>query len=195
MIIGHPRATVQRIVDIAVVLIATPLVLPLCLVLMAMIRIDSSGRALFVQYRVGRQQRPFRLIKLRTMARDIGDLPSHEVGAAHVTRVGRFLRRTKLDELPQLWNILRGEMTFVGPRPCLPSQREVIEERATRGLFDLAPGVTGPAQIRNIDMATPVMLATVEAEYFHSATAKTDVVIVIRTVLGAGNGDAAGKTS
>lgn len=172
---------------------ASPLVLPLCLVLMALIRRESPGNPLFVQERVGRGQVPFRLYKLRTMARDTGDRPSHEVSSAHITPIGKVLRRTKLDELPQLWNILKGDMTFVGPRPCLPSQQTLIDERAVRGLFEFLPGVTGPAQIRGIDMSTPVLMADVEAAYFGRSTALSDLQIIFRTLTGAGSGDAAGK--
>lgn len=187
------RYIVRRIFDVVAVLTAAPVILPVCLLLMILIRRDSEGGALFVQQRVGRHQQPFRLYKLRTMAHDTGDHPSHHVGIAYVTRIGRFLRRTKLDELPQLWNILKGDMTFVGPRPCLPSQRDVIELRAARDLFDVLPGITGPAQIRNIDMASPSLMVRVEADYFGMATARSDLVIVLRTLLGAGGGDPVGK--
>lgn len=191
----EPRYVIQRIFDVLIVLASAPVVVPLCLLLTVLIRRDSEGRALFVQRRVGRHQRPFRLFKLRTMAHDTGDHPSHHVAIAHVTRIGRFLRRTKLDELPQLWNILRGDMTFVGPRPCLPSQRDVIELRAAHNLFDFLPGITGPAQIRNIDMARPSLMVRVEADYFGMATARSDLVIILRTLFGAGGGDAVGKAS
>lgn len=183
----------HRLMDIAIVVVASPLVLPLCLVLMALIRRDSPGDALFVQTRVGWGQAPFRLYKLRTMARDTGDRPSHEVSSAYVTPIGKVLRRTKLDELPQLWNIVKGDMTFVGPRPCLPSQQTLIDERAKRGLFDILPGVTGPAQIRGIDMSMPVLMADVEAAYFGRSTLLSDLQIITRTLTGAGSGDAAGK--
>jgi lipopolysaccharide/colanic/teichoic acid biosynthesis glycosyltransferase len=159
---------------------------------MALIRLDSEGSPLFVQRRTGRHQKQFKLVKLRTMAHDTGDLPSHEVSASRVTRIGRLLRRTKLDELPQLWNVLRGEMTFVGPRPCLPTQHQLIDERAKRGLFTILPGLTGPAQIRKIDMAAPVLMAQVEEEYFAKATLMTDLAIVWRTLFGAGRGDVIG---
>jgi lipopolysaccharide/colanic/teichoic acid biosynthesis glycosyltransferase/nucleoside-diphosphate-sugar epimerase len=183
----------RRALDLLLVVAASPVVVPVCLVLLLLIRLDSAGNALFVQNRVGRGAQPFRLLKLRTMAIDTGDVPSHEVAAAKVTRIGGFLRRTKLDELPQLWNIFKGEMTFVGPRPCLPSQQQLIDERLARGLLDILPGVTGPAQVANIDMATPVLLAQVEGEYFGRATLKTDAALILRTVFGAGGGDVVGR--
>jgi O-antigen biosynthesis protein WbqP len=183
----------RRIVDVAVVVTIAPVIIPVCLCLMIFIKRDDPGGALFVQSRVGRHQVPFRLIKLRTMAISTDDRPSHEVSAACVTRVGHVLRRTKLDELPQLWNILRGDMTFVGPRPCLPSQRELIDERERRELFEVLPGITGPAQILGIDMGTPVLLAKVEANYFVRATPLSDLKIILQTLLGAGRGDVVGR--
>jgi len=131
------------------------------------------------------------MLKLRTMASGTGDRPSHQVGIAHVTRVGRILRKLKLDELPQLWNVLLGQMSLVGPRPCLPSQHELIAARAERGLFRLRPGVTGPAQLLGVDMSDPVRLAQTEAEYFRSSTLSGDLKILMRTAIGAGRGDAA----
>lgn len=184
--------TVRRMIDIAVVVITVPVVVPLCLALMALIRLESRGSPLFAQRRVGLHQAPFTLFKLRTMSSGTGDIPSHEVSQSQVTKIGRILRVTKLDELPQLWNVLRGEMTFVGPRPCLPSQSQLIGERAARSVFDHLPGITGPAQIRRIDMAQPVLLAQIEEDYFKSATGLSDLAIVVQTVCGAGRGDVAG---
>ena len=184
-----PRGIFHRLADILLVVAASPVVVPVCAVLLLVIKLDSAGNALFIQNRVGAGRKPFRLMKLRTMTIDTGDLPSHTVASSKVTRVGRFLRRTKLDELPQLWNVLKGEMTFVGPRPCLPSQQHVIDVREVRGLFNILPGITGPAQIAGIDMATPERMAHVEAAYFSRATTRSDIMLVIRTVFGAGRGD------
>jgi O-antigen biosynthesis protein WbqP len=111
-------------------------------------------------------------------------VPTHLVGAAQITRVGGFLRRTKLDELPQLLNIIRGEMSFVGPRPCLPTQSELIEERRRRGVFAIRPGLTGLAQIQNIDMSNPPRLAEVDASYLATQTFAGDISIIFRTVFG-----------
>lgn len=183
-------ALLRRLIDVALVAVSAPLVVPICLALMLAIRRDSAGPALFIQNRVGRDREVFRLVKLRTMGTDTGDAPSHEVSPMSVTRIGRLLRRTKLDELPQLWNILKGEMTFVGPRPCLPSQQQLIDERDKRGLFAIVPGITGPAQVAGIDMSTPVEMAEVEQTYFQRATLIKDAHLVLRTVMGAGGGDA-----
>lgn len=186
------KLSLRRAIDVTIVMAASVIVGPLCLLLMLLIRLDSRGNPLFIQWRIGQDQMPFRLFKLRTMKSDTSNLPSHEVPATRITRVGRALRSSKLDELPQLWNILRGEMTFVGPRPCLPTQRQLIEERARRQLFQFLPGITGPAQIQHIDMSKPTLMSQVEEEYFTRSTPLSDVVIVLRTVFGAGRGDVVG---
>jgi O-antigen biosynthesis protein WbqP len=165
----------------------------LCLPIMLIIRLESRGSPLFVQARVGRNRAEFRMLKLRTMAAGTADLPSHDVGRHRITRVGRILRRWKLDELPQLLNVLGGSMSLVGPRPCLPSQDELIAARAERGLFALRPGVTGPAQLAGVDMSEPVRLSAVEADYFRRATPLGDLRLMVRTALGTGAGDAAAR--
>lgn len=181
----------KRLTDIAVSLVALPFVIPLCAILLLAIRLESPGNPLFIQWRVGRGQRPFRMLKLRTMAMNTGDLPSHVAGDRTITRLGRFLRRFKLDELPQLVNVALGTMSLVGPRPCLPSQSELIDERQKRGLFNHAPGITGPGQLAGIDMSSPRRLAIAEAAYFGSATLLQDLTLIFRTAIGKGGGDAA----
>src|SRR5690606_22830348 len=111
------------------------------------------GEAVFVCY------------KLRTMAPGTPDRGTHEVSVAAVTPLGRFLRKMKLDELPQLWNVLVGEMSLVGPRPCLTSQGAVIAARRARGVYAVRPGVTGPAQVLGVDMSTPEQLAEIDASW------------------------------
>lgn len=159
---------------------------PLILALMLAVKADSPGPAILTQPRVGKAERVFRCHKLRTMHAGTATLPTHLVGTAQITRVGHFLRRSKLDELPQLLNIIRGEMSFVGPRPCLPTQAELIEERRRRGVFDVRPGLTGLAQIRNIDMSDPLRLAEVDASYLATRTFRGDLRIIARTVFGGG---------
>ena len=135
------------------------------------------------------------MLKLRTMAQGIGDVPSHQVGEHHITKFGRTVRMLKLDELPQLLNVLSGSMSLVGPRPCLPSQDELISEREARGVFAFRPGVTGPAQLIGVDMSEPARLATLEADYFHHAKVFDDLRLLLRTAFGRGSGDAAVKSS
>lgn len=187
------RNIARRTLDLAICLALLPFAIPICVCALLAIRLESRGAPLFVQRRVGRNQKPFRLLKLRTMTTSAGNRPSHEVDAAHITRVGGFLRGTKLDELPQLLNVLVGSMSLVGPRPCLPTQSSLIEEREKRGLYAFRPGVTGPAQLLGIDMSSPVLLAKTEAAYFHQATATKDFMLIVRTALGGGRGDAALK--
>lgn len=188
-----PRDLIKRAVDVAACLVALPIAVPLCLILMLLVRLESAGPPLFVQIRLGRRGKPFRMVKLRTMARDTGDMPSHHVGANRITRVGRHLRKLKLDELPQLLNVLMGSMSLVGPRPCLPSQDELIAEREARGVFQFRPGITGPAQLLGVDMSEPARLAEIEASYYHQATPWDDIRLILKTAFGHGSGDAAMK--
>ena len=184
-----------RAIDLIICLFALPIAAPLCLVLAILIRLESPGSPLFIQARVGRNRRIFRMLKLRTMAAGTLDLPSHDVGEARITHLGRVLRRLKFDELPQFLNVLTGSMSLVGPRPCLPSQEELIEARAARGLFALRPGMTGPAQLIGVDMSEPRRLAEVEAAYFIRATPLSDLIVLAKTVFGAGRGDPAARSA
>ena len=157
------------------------------------IKFDSPGPALFKQTRVGRNKKPFVMLKLRTMRNDTGDRASHETCASQITNVGKFLRKTKIDELPQIWSVLRGDMSFVGPRPCLLVQEQLIAERASRGAFAVKPGITGPAQLNGIDMSTPERLAEADAIYIQNMSFVTDLKYIFMTALGAGANDAVGK--
>lgn len=189
------RAAAKRLLDLGIAAPTFVVALPLCLILLILIRMESPGNPLFVQTRVGRRQRPFRMLKLRTMAAGTAHVPSHEVQGARITRLGGALRRLKLDELPQLWNVLTGSMSLVGPRPCLPSQTELIAAREALDVFEFPPGITGPGQLLKVDMSQPARLAGIEADYFKAATLRTDVTIIMQTIGGRGNGDAAPKRS
>ena len=151
----------------------------------------TIGSPLFRQTRVGRYQNPFVLVKFRTMKPGTASMASHLVNAADITRWGRFLRRTKLDELPQLWNVLKGEMSLVGPRPCLFNQEELIRERAKRGVFNVRPGITGLAQTRGIDMSTPVLLAETDAAMIADIRMSDYYRYIFLTFAGRGQGDRA----
>src|SRR5690606_28614734 len=107
--------------------------------------------AIFTQVRVGKNMRPFTLIKFRTMKMDTLSVASHLAPIDSITKLGKFLRKTKLDELPQLFNVIKGDMSLVGPRPNLFNQEELIAEREKLGVYDVRPGITGKAQIMNID--------------------------------------------
>lgn len=178
----------MRLLDILLAAIGLVLTLPVLLVLVVIGFIDT-GSPLFRQKRVGRRQQPFVLIKLRTMRPDTVFVATHLADASSITRFGRFLRRTKLDELPQLWNVLVGDMSLVGPRPCLFSQEELIAERAARGVFDVRPGITGLAQISGIDMSTPELLAETDARMLQSLTLQRYFRYILLTAAGKGAGD------
>lgn len=141
---------------------------------------------IFRQERVGQGQKQFVLVKFRTMRLDTNNMPTHLVDASAVTTYGRLLRKTKLDELPQLWNVLIGEMSIVGPRPCLVGQQELIEERVAQGVFDARPGITGLAQIQRIGMDRPALLASIDAEMLVSLDVLTYHRYIILTLLGRG---------
>jgi len=144
---------------------------------------------LFLQVRVGRHQKPFVLIKFRTMKIGTEHTATHLVSSESVTRFGHFLRKTKLDELPQLWNVLKGEMSLVGPRPCLFNQKELIEEREALNIYSLRPGITGIAQIKHIDMSNPRLLAQTDAELLKKLDVPLYFKLIFQTALGAGRGD------
>ena len=180
----------KRLFDFILALLLLAPGLVLCIICMVAIRLDTKGNPLFVQVRVGRNQAPFRLVKLRTMFQETGDHASHLVSSAQVTSVGGFLRRFKLDELPQLVNVIMGDMSFVGPRPCLPNQDELIREREALGVFSVRPGITGPAQVAGIDMSTPKLLAKVDRQYIDEQSFAGDLKLIVQTGLGKGTGDA-----
>ena len=161
---------------------------PLLIMLLVLVRAETN-KPIFLQIRVGKNQREFRLVKFRTMKIDTVNLPTHLVSNAAITKLGRFLRRTKLDELPQLWNVLRGDMSIVGPRPGLPSQRELTAARESAGVFAARPGITGLAQIRGIDMSTPKLLAKTDALMLRRLDIFAYLSLITKTALGSGAGD------
>ncbi len=159
------------------------------LLLLWLIGFFMVGSPLFRQARVGRHQKPFVLVKFRTMRLGTASVASHLVDGSSITPWGRFLRRTKLDELPQLWNVLKGEMSLVGPRPCLFNQEELIRERARRGVFEARPGITGLAQTKGIDMSTPGLLAETDAIMLDRFSLRDYFRYIFLTVAGRGQGD------
>jgi len=177
-----------RFIDFILALVGLIAGAPIFLVLLLLGYLDT-GAPLFWQVRVGRGQQPFTLVKFRTMKPDTASVATHLADASAVTRFGRFLRKTKLDELPQLWNVMKGEMSLVGPRPCLPNQTELIECREALGVFDARPGVTGLAQVNAIDMSTPKLLAETDAQMLQTLSLKTYWTYILLTLVGKGSGD------
>lgn len=182
----------KRTFDVLLALALLPLALPLLALAALAVRLDTPGPAFFRQERVGLNRQPFTLVKIRTMAMGTRVGASHEVGAAQVTRVGRVLRKAKIDELPQIFSVLTGDMSFVGPRPCLSVQEELIAEREKQGAYAVRPGITGPAQVAGVDMSTPVELAAIDGAYARDHSFGGDLKLIVQTALGAGSGDAAG---
>ena len=177
-----------RIFDILFSLLGLVFGFPV-LLLLTVIGYFDTGSPIFRQTRVGRHKKPFTLMKFRTMRPDTASVATHLANASAVTPLGSFLRKTKLDELPQLWNVLKGEMSLVGPRPCLFNQEELIQERDQRGVFYARPGITGLAQVCEIDMSTPELLAETDARMLSSLTIKDYFRYIFMTISGRGAGD------
>lgn len=177
-----------RVLDIVFSALGLLLLLPVMLVLV-LLGFVCMGSPLFRQVRLGRDQQPFVLVKFRTMKRGTASVPTHQADASAITPYGSFLRRSKLDELPQLWNVLKGEMSLVGPRPGLPTHVELTYERAVRGVFAARPGITGLAQIGGIDMSTPSLLAETDRRMLESLTLRKYISYILNTLGGKGAGD------
>ena len=180
-----------RCCDIVLSALGLLILSPLFL-LLVLIGLFDTGSPLFRQQRVGRNQKPFMLVKFRTMRKDTPSVASHLADADAVTRYGAFLRRTKLDELPQLWNVLKGEMSLVGPRPGLFNQETLTQERSARNVYSVRPGIAGLAQINNIDMSTPALLAETDAQMIADLGVVNYFRYILLTVFGRGSGDAIG---
>lgn len=174
--VGMRRAT-----DLAFAIVVFGLFWWLLLAVWLAVKADSKGPAIYRQERVGRRNVRFTCYKFRTMFVGAPLDASHRVDTGNVTRVGQILRRLKLDELPQVINIIRGEMTLIGPRPCLPIQRELTCLRQQKGIDNATPGITGLAQVNGIDMSDPQRLVEVEARYMRSVNIRLDMFILLRT--------------
>ncbi len=159
--------------------------LPVFLLIMLLIAVDSSGNVIFIQIRAGKYSKPFRMYKFRTMhlAAPPNTATNALVGAAaYITPVGRFLRRTSLDELPQLWNILKGDMSFIGPRPVVLTETALLSMRRALGADRVRPGITGLAQVRGRDTVTVAHKARYDAYYARHASWRLDMRIALDTL-------------
>ena len=187
-LIERSGESVIRVFDFVFSLLGLVIGLPV-LLLLIVIGLFDTGSPIFRQVRVGRHQKPFTLVKFRTMKVDTASVATHLASSASITRFGHFLRKTKLDELPQLWNVLKGEMSLVGPRPGLFNQEELTAERARRGVYAVRPGITGLAQVSEIDMSTPALLAETDQKMIQSLTVADYFKYIFMTVAGKGAGD------
>ena len=153
------------------------------LILLFIIGFFENSSPIFKQPRVGYNQKLFFLIKFRTMRKDAKSIATHLINKSVITRYGRFLRTNKLDEVPQLLNVLMGKMSLVGPRPCLFNQRKLISERKKRGVFKVRPGITGLSQINGIDMKTPTLLAKTDQKMIREMSLYNYFYYIFRTIL------------
>jgi len=177
-----------RTLDFFISLFGLLLLLPLSIIIFV-IGFFYNGAPLFYQERIGQNEKPFILVKFRTMRKDTLSVASHIADVSAITPFGHFLRKTKLDEIPQLWNVLKGEMSIVGPRPGLFNQHELRSARKRYGVFLVRPGITGLAQINNIDMSTPEFLAKTDARMIKSFSVYFYFKYIFLTLLGMGQGD------
>ncbi len=182
-----------RAFDIFLAFFALILLSPLIIFLFLIIFFENNS-PFFYQRRVGRNMKKFTLVKFRTMKIGTVSCATHLVDSAKITKIGGILRRTKLDEIPQLFNVLKGEMSFVGPRPCLPSQLKLIELRNEYNLYKYLPGITGLSQINGIDMSKPKLLSKTDYQMMHKFNFYKYIYYIFLTFLGSGYGDRVKKS-
>jgi lipopolysaccharide/colanic/teichoic acid biosynthesis glycosyltransferase len=177
-----------RTLDLIFSLLSLILASPFLLILF-IISLFDTGSPLFKQERVGLNKKPFILIKFRTMKVDTASVATHLANPSSITPFGRLLRKTKLDELPQLWNVLTGDMSLVGPRPGLFNQKELTQARSAKNVYSIRPGITGLAQVNKIDMSTPELLAKIDKEMIDNLTLRLYFKYILMTIIGSGSGD------
>ena len=170
-----------RCFDILSSLIGLIFLSPL-LIFVFLIGLFENGSPLFIQKRVGHNFKSFSLIKFRTMPKGVRSAGTHLIKDIKLSSYGYFLRRTKLDEIPQLLNVLFGDMSLVGPRPCLFNQRRLISERKKRGVFKVRPGITGLAQINGIDMKTPTLLSKTDQKMIKNMSIYNYFYYILKTI-------------
>jgi O-antigen biosynthesis protein WbqP len=176
----------KRIVDFLLSLLGIIVLSPILLILVIAIKIDSKGPVIFTQKRVGKNRKLFNIYKFRTMKIDTPkEMPTHllENPDFFITKVGKFLRKTSLDELPQLFNILKGDMAVIGPRPALWNQDDLIEERDKYGANDIRPGLTGWAQINGRDELEIDYKAQLDGYYVERESFSMDVKCFFGTIV------------
>ena len=171
----------MRIFDFLFSLIGLIFLSPL-LIFVFFIGLFDNGSPLFIQSRVGQNFKSFSLIKFRTMPVGVRSAGTHLIKDIKLTSFGNFLRRTKLDEILQLLNVLKGDMSLVGPRPCLFNQRRLISERKKRGVLKVRPGITGLAQISGINMKTPTLLSKTDQKMIKNMSVYNYFYYIFKTI-------------
>lgn len=189
---GVRSLPLMRVLDVGLSLFGLVFGMPVLLVIYVLCLFDT-GSPLLRQERVGRNKKPFTLLKFRTMQLGTENVATHLASPDSITRLGAVLRKGKLDELPQLWNVLKGEMSLVGPRPSLYNQTELIAEREARGIYAVRPGITGLGQVNRIDMSTPQLLAEADARMIRELSLGNYFKFIVQTVTGKGSGDAVSR--
>jgi len=180
------RKYIKRIIDFILSLVAIVILSPFLLLIAILIKLDSEGPVLFKQKRIGMHKTHFYMLKFRTMRIDSPkDVPTHLLKNPDqwITRVGKFLRKTSLDELPQLFNIIKGEMSIIGPRPALWNQDDLIAERDKYGANDVRPGLTGWAQVNGRDELPIEVKARYDGEYVQKMSFMFDLKCLLKTVV------------
>lgn len=177
-----------RLLDVILAFFSLVFLSPLIIFLYILISLENNS-PLFYQLRVGKNLKEFTLIKFRTMKIGTESCATHLVSSTNITKIGRILRKTKLDEIPQLFNVLKGEMSFVGPRPCLQNQIDLIETRKKYNLYRYTPGITGLSQIKGIDMSNPVLLSKTDDKMMRNFNLFKYFYYIGLTLLGSGFGD------
>ena len=175
----------KRAIDFTIALFGLIILSPFFLILSIAVKLDSRGPILFKQKRVGVHKKYFNILKFRTMRIDTpGEIPTHMLDnpEQYITKMGKFLRKTSLDELPQLWNILIGQMSIIGPRPALWNQEDLITERDKYGANDFMPGLTGWAQVHGRDLLRIEDKAKLDGEYVQKMSLILDLKCFILTI-------------
>ena len=173
----------KRLGDIIFSIISLFFLSPIFLVTAISILLFDKGPLFFTQNRVGKRNKSFLFIKFRSLPLKTPNLPSDRLGKVKISLIGKIIRRTNIDELPQLINILKGEMSFVGPRPAISSQIELIEERIKNGSINCLPGLTGLAQVKAYNGMSFLEKARYDGIYFKNVSFLKDITIILRTFI------------
>lgn len=186
------RKYLKRIMDFIIGLSGIIILLPILLLISLIVKITSPGPVLFRQERVGQNNKIFRILKFRSMRSDTPrDVPTHMLAnpERYITGIGKFMRKTSIDELPQLWNIVKGDMAIIGPRPSLPNQYDLNKLRDENGSSRIRPGLTGLAQISGRDELEVEIKAKLDGEYVKHLSFLFDLKCFFRTITRVFNSD------